>query len=156
MSGTTIAVISSLNNATFVRSQNQVNKIAQQGIEYVRDQVVNNNQFTTYTTAPYNGSTRCMNPDYGMATVVSTLSIPQSFCTTLIDGKYIRTVYFLASRCTGVTNDFANGLLTTVRVYWRDSKCPNGSTNYYCHSQDVSSCFVNPTKQLPTTVPTGI
>lgn len=160
MSGTTVAVVSSLNNASFVKSQNQVNKIAQQGMEYIRDQIANNSQFVTYTTSSpsYGNSLRCLGPNYDMAVVVSNPATPQNFCygPRMIDGKYLRTVAFSTSRCTSATADFTDGVKATVTVYWTDNKCPTGSNNNYCHSQEITSCFINPSKTVVPTTAQGI
>lgn len=156
MSGTTVAVISSLNNAGTVKDQSQANKVAQQGMEYIRDQIVNNNMFTTYST--YNNA-RCMDTNYGMAVQVYTASNPEAYCSDvqfLVDGKFMRTVSFWTSRCaydpSGVAN-FTDGIKVTVRTYWKDSKCGN---NKYCHNQELISCFINPSKTVVPTSAQGI
>lgn len=159
MSGTTIALVSSLNNAGFVKSQNQVNKISQQGMEYIRDQIVNNNMYTAYTTSPYRDTTRCMGPNFNIDTAYSITSLPvDSFCLSqIIDGKFLRTVAFWTSRCAPGSSgaaDFNNGLQVTVTTYWSDSKC--NTNRKYCHNQQIVSCFINPAKTAPTTAPTGI
>lgn len=147
MSATTVAVITSLNNASFVKSQNQVNKIAQQGMEYIRDQIVNNNRFTTY--ASYSPTTRCMPSTYDMSTyVVYIADRPDQYCTSFIDNKFLRTVTFTAADCdtSSAVTDFTDGLKVTVRVLWNDSKCPTGTAGKYCHEQEITSCFIDPSK----------
>jgi len=151
MSATTVAVVTSLNNANFVKLQTQANKIAQEGMEYVRDQIVNHGQFSTYSTYT-NAYGRCMTPTFTMATWP-----PSTFiCPTdqLIDGKFSRTVRFTTTQCDTSGATFTNGLRAIVSVYWRDGRCGGSS---YCHSQEVTSCFTNPSTISPSGVSnTGI
>ncbi|MBP7832502.1 MAG: prepilin-type N-terminal cleavage/methylation domain-containing protein [Candidatus Levybacteria bacterium] len=150
MSATTVAVVTSLNNANFIKEQTQANKLAQEGMEYLRYQITNNIQvgsndaFATYST--YNNAYgRCMTPSFTMTTwAPSTFICPAS---ELIEGKFSRTVRFTTTQCDTSGAVFTNGLRAIVTVYWRDGKCTSSS---YCHSQEVTSCFTNPSTTSPT------
>ncbi len=146
MTLTTVAVITSLNNANVVKSQTQANKLAQEGVEYLRDQIYNNRAFSTYTG--YTGTTRCFPTTFDMSQLSTTCTTPN------IDAKYRRTVTILANRCDINNNTFTNGIKMTVLVEWRDGKC-SGTT--LCHNQEVVSCFIDPSqiKTLPAS-PIGI
>lgn len=144
MSATTVAVVTSLNNANFVKLQTQSNKIAQEGMEYVRDQVMNNGRFATYSTYT-NAYGRCMTPAFTMTTwAPSTFICPAN---ELIDGKFSRTVRFTTTQCDISGAVFTNGLRAVVSVYWSDGRCSAGT---YCHSQEITSCFTNPSTTSPT------
>ncbi len=147
MTLTTVAVITSLNNANFVKQQTQANKIAQEGMEYIRYQITQNNKFSEYSTYLGPGIARCFGAD---------VNVPpgwaSSNCTgENIDGKYRRTAAFTSGQC---GTAFTSGMRVLVRVEWRDGKC-SGTT--FCHSQDVTSCFINPSAATSSPVaPTGI
>lgn len=149
MTATTIAVISSLNNASTIKSQNIVNKLGQQGMEYIRDRIVNADMFTLYSTlgaAP--GASYCLNSSYGLTTTFRG-PVPPCSQENYIDGKYARIVSFLTADCdTGAAQDFAQGLKVTIAVKWTDGKC-NSTT--FCHQNKIVSCFTNPATAIPTT-----
>lgn len=120
---TAIAIlgVSALNDAQFIKAQNQSTKYAQEGMEVVR-RIRNNDyaNFQTYTDT------------YCLAKGSTTLG---PACTTRnVDNIFNRTVTILQDGCgTDLTR-------VTVAVAWRDGKC-TGSTTNYCHSSDLTSCF---------------
>ncbi len=148
MSVTTVAVITSLNNANFIKLQTQSNKIAQEGMEHIRDQIVNKNLFAGFPSNPniFNSSGKCMGPD----NVIQAGNAPSPItnpCPVLIDGKFSRVVRFTNAQCDSTNSSFANGVRVVVTVHWRDGKC-SGTT--YCHKQEITSCFTNPSKVSPS------
>lgn len=136
MTGTTVAVITSLSNAGQIKTEGRVDKVAQQGMEYIRNQVVNSGTlFTQYYAI--NGS-RCLSSTYVM-------TIPTSgdcAAAALIDAKYRRIVTFTPAQCEGA--GFTDGLKVRVDVAWYDTKC-TGTT--LCHNKEVTSCFLHPAKR---------
>lgn len=144
LSATSVAVITSLNNAAFVKQQNQANKYAQQGIEYVRDRV------TTDSFANYVGISQ--NPDITQTTqCLGDVSNPTPFtpghCATanLPPGTapiFKREVTFTSVTNCGGASSFSNGLQVVVDVYWTSGKC--AVNNSFCHKQELQTCFLNP------------
>ncbi len=145
LSATSVAVLISINNASFVKQQNQSNKLAQQGVELIRDQIQNNNQYPTYLT--YNGSIKCLDTNNVFQNRQCNSTISTS--TDLTNGIFKREVSFTTGKCDIYTSDFTDGLQIKVDVYWTSGKCQAGNT--FCHRQEVRSCFINPSKVVPTT-----
>lgn len=150
------SVLTSINNSSFVKQQNQANKLAQQGIEYIRDRINNSgvNRFATYNGYATINQTWCLGD---VTTACSDPAIDchftQGLCSTAnVQTLFKREVTFLSTNC-GI-----NGLSVTVSVSWIDGKC---AINSFCHSQKVTSCFIDPSKSLPvdpngTPSPVGI
>lgn len=151
MTGTTVAVITSLNNASQIKTETRVDKVAQQGMEYIRNQIVTNanagaqSNFDLYTAM--NG-TVCLSPTFALSTVINGTCSAAVF----IDGKYRRMVTFTPAQCEG--SGFTNGLKVRVDVSWNDSKCQQSTV--LCHTQEVTSCFINPAKVTVPTMAQGV
>lgn len=143
LAATSGLVITSLTNSTFTRDQNQAAKLAQQGIEYVRDKASTKTGFDEYVALE--GTVRCMKSISSSDGVIT-----EGICdsTGLIDGTYKREVEFThnSEECNAVGGG-SDTLKATVTVYFQSGKCPpvpGDSENPFCHSQEVSSCFVDP------------
>ena len=151
------AVLTSINNSSFIKQQNQANKLAQQGMEYIRDRINNSGTtptaFQTYTQ--YAGSSsgiQCFN-DFSASPPAN--PIFSSTCGGAnVQGVFKREANFIVGSCSNAGNDFTNGLKVAVNVYWTDGKCTTGSP--FCHSQKVVSCFIDPAQSLPAGGTTGI
>lgn len=151
LAATSSLVITSLNNSTFNRDQGQANKLAQQGVEYVRDHVSTKAGFNEYVA--FAGTVRCMKDIYTDDDVI-TSGVCDS--TGVIDDTYRREILLThnspdCAAPTGSPNIPA--LKATVTVYWQSGKCPSvpgPSENPFCHSQEVSSCFMDPAGTFPT------
>lgn len=142
------SVLTSINNASFVKQQNQANKLSQQGIEYIRDRINNSgtNTFSTYTQYAGGSGVQCFN-DINVVPIFAPGSCPSAN----IQGFFKREATFVSAHCD--TNSFVNGLSVTINVYWTDGKCTTGS---FCHSQKVTSCFIDPAQSLPAGGQPGI
>lgn len=145
LAATSSLVITSLNNSTFNRDQNQANKLAQQGVEYIRDKVANKEGFDEYVALA--GTVRCMK-DIGLSSGVITAGVCDA--TGVIDDTYRREILLThnspdcALSAGGPATDTLKAIVT---VYWQSGKCPpipGPSENPFCHSQEVSSCFSDP------------
>lgn len=136
-----VTVLTSLNNSSFVKQQNQANKLAQQGMEYIRDQVNNNDLFSDYSALT---GAKCFN-EVDTVPVISNTN-----CNNTANiGVFMREVSFVSGDCdTGGAREFTDGFHVKVDVYWTSGKC--SSNNIFCHKQEVSSCFINPNKVGPT------
>ncbi len=142
LSATAVAVLTSINNSSFVKQQNQSNKLAQQGVELIRDQIQNNSQYPTYLA--YNGSIKCLDA----YNVFQNRQCNSAISTDLVNGIFKREVTFTSTKCdTGAALDFADGLQIKIDVYWTSGKCQLANT--FCHKQEVRSCFINPSKTVP-------
>lgn len=137
-----VAVLTSLNNSSYVKQQNQANKLAQQGMEYLRDQLVNNVQFNYYSSST---GSKCLD---SQNTLKATACDPL-IATDLIYGSFKREASFSAGNC-GTSGTITNGLQVTVTVSWTSGKCSSS----YCNTQVVKSCFLDPAKAFPTAIPT--
>lgn len=136
-------VITSLNNSTFSRDQNQANKLAQQGLEYIRENANNTQGFDEY--AALSGTVRCLKDIHSGGTII-THAICDS--TERIEDTYKREVLFTLNSpdCVQPGGTPADTLKATVTVYWQSGKCTLG--NPLCHSQEVTSCFVDPASKF--------
>lgn len=145
LAATSSLVITSLNNSTFSKDQGQANKLAQQGVEYIRDQVSSKDGFDQYVLLA--GTVRCMKEIQSSGEVIT-----ESVCdaTGIIDGTYKREILltYNSPDCNPPTEySSKNTLKVVVDVYWQSGKCPpvpGPSENPFCHSQQVTSCFTDP------------
>jgi hypothetical protein len=126
LSGISVALISSLSNASFGSDQAIATQYAQEGVELVRK--VRNSNYSAFQG--YNGS-------YCLAKG-STVLEPSGNCATPNVDKYIRTVVIEQSPGCGL-----NTAKVTAVVSWVDGRCPTGN---YCHKSNIISCLstVNP------------
>lgn len=122
-----IVIVNGLYNSTFIKNQNQANKYAQQGIEFVRNIQRNDlgvfgafNQNTTYCIDNQNNTlTRTSCSDTGVNTGTG----------------FNRTIAFSPSggQCPNTE------IKVTVIVKWASTKCP--STNTFCHKSELVTCM---------------
>ena len=126
-------VITSLSGANYTIAQNQAGSYAQQGMEFVRREVVSD--FNGFI-GTYKGKYYCLGSDL-------TLSPKDISCADKNIGKFTREVdiFLNDSSCNG-------NLRADVKVAWTDNKCKD-SSNLYCHSANLTSCFSDP-NALPT------
>lgn len=145
-----VVVLTSLNNSSYIKQQNQANKLAQQGIEYIRDQIDNsgNNRFQTYDSYALN-QVNCLIDISQPNPLITRPCQPGEY----IQGTFKREVTFIPGYC-GTGNAFSNGITATVNVYWTNGTCSVG--NQFCHKQQVSSCFLDPAKNLPAGATPGV
>lgn len=158
-----IAIITSVNNATFARSENLANKYAQQGMEFIRNLKVND--YTTFsgldTGSDWNAPTT-----YCLKNLSFPLPIPGACRLNVASdfindgsGNFIREVEFRNAKL-GTANvpitpyppectvnfdsptELVRGERVTVKVRWSSGKCD--TTNPYCHSSEIVSCFFDP------------
>ena len=123
--GITSLVITSLNNATYTKIQDQAESLAQEGIETVRQKANSNYSFFVST---YNKTNYCMGPDI--------LLIEKAFdCNNYkVKTIYTREVILAQGADCGEDNTKAS-----VRVFWTDSKCRVSN----CHKVALDSCLVD-------------
>jgi len=125
LSAITVAVMTSLNNATYDQNQTLAAKYAQQGTELVtqvRDQ--------NYTSFQGVSGTHCL------ASGATTLGPAVGSCSANV-GAFIREVQIQRNGCA------ANVSRVSVLVEFKDGKCTSGT---YCHIHTDVSCLstVNP------------
>lgn len=146
-----VVVLTSLNNSSYIKQQNQANKLAQQGMEYVRGQMADNliaaDSGGGSIYSEQNQGSRCLTASNTLSYTPCDTTSPTS--SDLIFESFKREVKFTPTNCDG---SFTNGVLVTVTVAWTSGKCTVG--NSYCNQQSVKSCFLDPAKAFPTAVPT--
>lgn len=132
-------IVNGLYNSSHVKSQNEANKYAQQGIETVRNIQKNNlSIFKGYVDA---GGFFCINDRD------STLFDQASGCsdTGINTGtSYNRTVVFSQNDAACNNNNPSpdpdtNELLVKVTVKWSSSKC--SEDNRYCNKSELETCM---------------
>lgn len=125
LSGISVTIITSLNNAGYGKTQAIATQYAQEGMEIVRK--IRNSNYTGFGN--YNAGNYCLSED-------SSILQASGNCSPNV-GSYVRSVFIEQSGC-GV-----NIAKATVTVAWTDGKCSSGS---YCHNSQIISCFskVNP------------
>ncbi len=152
MAAITTATLTALNNSQSGRNQNLAENYATQGIEVMRN--LHSADFNTFSSlsGTYCFAKECNSIDTNPAnTGKACAAISGNRCPGILNaGNFIRTVTFHttdpeAQKC---NDGGAGGVKVDVTVEWNDSKCTNTS-NLYCHSVDVSSCF-NDSQVIPT------
>ena len=138
----TVVVISSLNNATFTRNQNQATQYAQEGIEIVK-RVSLSESSPNFKALP--GDTYCL--DKSNTQLDEPLTNPGTGgCGFNVASIFSREVNIDHNNsdpqegCGGNTK-------VTVKVKWSDNKCQDAS-GPFCHEVALTSCLsdYNPSK----------
>lgn len=148
MTAIAIVIVNGLYNSQFVKNQNEANKYAQQGMEFVRN--IQRNDLQTF--ANYYGGTSddptdpddtnipdgplpllCIVPT-GTTLVADTNPETCSETGVNLAGVYNRTVSFSlpGEDCQ------VNEIKVTVTVKWSSSKC---GQNTFCHQSQLQSCM---------------
>lgn len=123
-----IVVVSGLYNSRFIKNQNEANKYAQQGIEFVRN--IQKNDLTTFAAYSQN-STYCID---SVNNVLTTTNCDTTGVNT--GTSYNRTVAFAPAGSECLTNQ---EIKATVTVKWSSSKCP--ASNTFCHKSVLTACL---------------
>lgn len=121
-----IAIVTSVNNSQFIKSQSQASKYAQQGMEVIR--YMRNNNILSFNS--YSG-TNCMDSN-------NTISVDTGNCGGVnIGGSFIRQVDF-----SKLSTDCSFGTLIRVTVKWSSTKCDASTIeSRFCHKSELVSCF---------------
>ncbi len=122
-----IVIVNGLYNSRFIKNQNEANKYAQQGIEFVRN--IQKNDLTTFASFDQNAT-------YCIDSANSTLTNLNCDTNGVNTGtSYNRTIVFSppGSECNSTE------IKATVTVKWSSTKCPNGNT--FCHKSELVACL---------------
>ncbi len=133
VAGIAILMVSSASNAAFIQNQNQANKYAQEGMEYLKS--VKNQSYTDFLDLfPVSGVDYCQNEQFQNVTADNNCSGAR-----IEGGKYVRTVM--------VNHDSSNcengAHQVSVQVSWQSGKC-DVNVNSFCHNTLLRTCFVRP------------
>jgi len=151
VTASTMAVISALNNAQFVKNQHLATQYAQQGMEIIRS--MRENDFNTFLQLA--NPDNLPNPDriiyYCMAKSCESLSLVSgaSCGTTTIPcarqnvDSFVRGVEIDRTQFNQCNNGDSTQI--SVLVSWADGLCPRG---VYCHTSSVYSCLA-PINSVP-------
>lgn len=134
LSASSIVVISALNNTTFLKNQNEANKLAQQLIEYIRN--IKTNDYSTFKgwTGNY-----CV----GDPSVDGTYNFNSSAtCDTPNIGNFVREVNFSDTDTDCLISAGVFGTRVRVRTKWSSGKCSSGE---FCHMSEIITCFTDRT-----------
>lgn len=149
VSAITIAVITSLRNAEYSKTQNAGTRYAQEGLEFVRFMRDSNypvfKQFLTATEADPT-KVYCLGKD---STTLTENTVPNFPCTSssvTIDNIFSRIISFepASTDCAPLAPSPSEAIPTntgaqvTVSVAWTDAKCPSSTR---CHQAKVVSCL---------------
>lgn len=132
LSGITIAVSSSLNNAQFSKNQNLATAYAQEGLEVVRQ--IRNSDYDAFRTRS------------GYYCISKVATDFEADCSSPnIDGVFIRRVQILQN--VPAPDCGPSAAKAIVSVSWVDGKCPSGT---FCHKSQLISCMstINPVQPL--------
>lgn len=144
LSAMTVAVITSLNNASQATTESQANHFAQQGIEIMRN--MRNNDYATLSNL--SNATYCMADSCkAINSALGSCGLKAASCGLNVKNKYIREVSLthnsITCLSTGVTPPpGSKQTYVKVQVSWTDNKCTSALSTY-CHSVSVESCFSN-------------
>ena len=144
ISAITVVVLSSLNNATFTRNQNQATQYAQEGLEITKRIALSHTGEFASTEGVY-----CLDEN---KTILDTpLYNPGSGrCGFNISTGAVKNIKDTFSREIQIEHDSPEcdgSRKIIVRVQWSDNKCENTS-GPFCHQVELSSCLsgYNPSK----------
>lgn len=127
------SAITSVNNSSFSRDQNQATDYARQGIEVLRQQ--SQADWTTFSSSGSDiGITYCFGLDNTLTTGTCSPNVGTS-------NYFVRQVKINtnSSDCGGVSPVATK---VSVMVSWADSKCKNSGTTY-CHQVSLNSCLAD-------------
>lgn len=128
VTGISVIVSLGVNNSTFVKNQNQANKYAQQGMEFIRGLKENDYaEFISYKGIA--GNNYCLDAQN---------QLRQDCYDQVISGIGFKRNVSFKPGC-GL-----NGTDTEVQVSvkWSSGKCPQNDT--FCHKAELISCFAEP------------
>lgn len=128
-----IVIVNGLYNSQFVKNQNEANKLAQEGIEIVRN--IQKNDLLAFRGFLNAAALHCIAS--GSATLYNQECSDEGINTGTL---FNRTITFTPNpqECDS-TNASTEELKATVTVKWGSSKCP--SSNTLCHSSVLESCM---------------
>ena len=126
MTAIAIVIISGLYNSRFIKNQNEANKYAQEGMEFVRSIQENDiEQFASYG----------LNSTYCLDEANSALTTSGCSATGVNTGASYNRVVVLSGgggECPGTQAK------VTVTVSWISSKCASGT---FCHKSQLVACL---------------
>jgi Tfp pilus assembly protein PilV len=138
----TIAVITSLNNAEFVKNQNLATQYAQQGMEIMR--YMRNTNYGTFKNLSqhYCLADTCRQIETDQQKADWTTCGPNaSVCNPNVSNIFVREItVYNDTPGPGSPNQCQFGTYVISTVSWADNKCTSRA-NPYCHSVKLSSCF---------------
>ncbi len=138
----TIAAITSLNNAEFVKNQNLATQYAQQGMEIMR--FMRNTNYGTFVTLSqhYCLADTCRQIETNPAASDYITCGPNSgVCNPNVSNTFVREItIYNDTPGGGSPNQCQYGTYVISSVSWADNKCTS-RVNPYCHSVKLSSCF---------------
>ncbi len=121
VSGITVVITSSLNNAQYSRNQNLATGYAQEGLEALRQ--IRNRNYSVFGGYDNN---------YCLGKGDIALGSPVINCSTPNVDNFIRAIKIEKNGCS------SNISRATVTVSWNDGKC---SDSGYCHQSRLISCL---------------
>ncbi len=127
-----VVIVNGLYNSRFIKNQNEANKYAQQGMEFVRN--IQKNDLATFSQYSQAGQTYCID---SVNNILTTIDCSETGVNT--GTSYNRTVSFAPAG--GECLDTPNNKETkaTVTVKWSSTKCP--ATNTFCHKSVLTACL---------------
>ncbi len=121
-----IVIVNGLYNSTYIKNQNEANKLSQQGMEFVRN--IQQNDLATFRAYGQNTNAFCMNEQLNI------LTNQDCFADRVNTGTaFNRTILFSSGgEC------LASEAKVVVTVKWISSKCAPGT---FCHESKLASCM---------------
>lgn len=127
-----IVIVNGLYNSRFIKNQNEANKYAQQGMEFVRN--IQKNDLTTFAQYGQSSQVYCIDE---VNNLLTTTNCDTNGVNT--GASYNRTVEFspAGGECLDTPNN--KEVKATVTVKWPSTKCP--ATNTFCHKSVLTACL---------------
>ena len=122
-----IVIVNGLYNSSYIKNQNEANKLAQQGMEFVRN--IQQNDLATFKAYGQNTSALCMDE------AQNKLVTDRCFTDTVNTGTAFNRTILLSSGGDCLSTETK----VVVNVKWTTSKCP--PTNTFCHGTVLASCM---------------
>jgi Tfp pilus assembly protein PilV len=136
LAGIAVVVTASVSNSQFIQDQNQANKYAQEGIEYIKS--YKEQSYADFLSNFSSAGALCL----GEASSGFPTSTEADCGTTRIgNNKFIRRVQVTTlSNC---ASSGQPGHQVIVTVNWQSSKC-DVTTNSFCHTSELQTCVAPP------------
>lgn len=127
-----IVIVNSLHNSQFIKNQNEANKYAQEGMEFIRN--LQRNDLATFVSLSPNQTNQVSM--YCIDNVNNALTQENCDGTTVNTGEsHIRTI--VLSSAGGCAEGTEINVMVTVS--WLSTKCP--VDNRFCHKSQLVSCM---------------
>ncbi len=140
-----ILMVSSVSNSEFIKNQNQANKYAQEGMEYLRSKKDEN--FDNFLSNYKEDHSYCLTEDFRKGNRETDSKCQGERLGSDPNKQFIRTVEIKPGTIANGCGD-GESYHVTVTVHWQSGKC-DVNTKPFCHESRLVSCFIDKPQIAP-------